>query len=172
MQAKRAGISVAQWIEILFFLSFLLFSIDFQNSFFPELNLSPCFTEYLSIAPWTSPLHSGSKYYSSSLFCISQSIPKIIFFLNSTSVCASPNTSLLLLEHPRCTVHRNIILPLFSAYLNRFPKFFFSWTQLHSVLIYNSLVISKKVIMYGSFFQLLRGLLRQLLLFCLFYLRC
>ena len=56
-------ILVAQWIKILFFLSFLHFSIDSQNSFFPELNFSLCFPEHLSIAPSTSSLHNGSKYY-------------------------------------------------------------------------------------------------------------
>ena len=117
-------------------------------------------------------------------------------------------------RHLRCTVDRNIILPLFFAILNRFPKLFFSWTQLKSVLhripLYCSLNIpvaqwieilfflsflhlsidsqiffflnstslcadiqqlgnfEEGYYVYGSFFQLLRGLLRQLLLFCLF----
>jgi hypothetical protein len=96
-------IPVAQWIET-FFLSFLHFSTDSQNYFFPEPNFSLCFTERLSTAPWTSPLHNVSKY-SSSLFYISHSIPKF-FLLNSPTACASPNTSLLLIGHPRCTTYQ------------------------------------------------------------------
>ena len=74
-----------------------------------------------------------SNQYSATLFCISQPFLKILFLLNSTSLCTFS------LEHARCTWSKWYSAPL-SVFLNRFSNSLLKFVELVSFFcIFNRL---------------------------------